>query len=145
MCQFNIHYTSICMRLYMLTTELLNFPFSLQPKFRRQINLLVRTFCLAKRDQHIPLQPCRVYKNLYEGILSFRFISVVPILSPASLAFRPEFADTPDAHSENLHPSIVAELKWLKDSSFSLFARSFISSRTHITACMADISRVFIS
>jgi len=128
-----------------MTTELLNFPFSVKPKFHRQRNLLVRTFCLAKRDQHIPPQPCRLYKNLYNVILSFRYISVVPILSPASLAFRPESADIPDVLSKNLHPSIAAELKRLKASSVSLFARSFISSQTHITACMADITHVCIS
>jgi len=124
------------MRLYILTTKLLNFPLSVKPKFHRQINLLVRTFCLAKRDQDIPPQPCRVYKNLYDVILSFRYISVVPILSPARLAFRPETADTPDTLSENLHPSIAAELKRLKTSSVCTFARNFISCQTHITHCV---------
>jgi len=118
--------------------------FSVKPKFHRQINLLVRTFCLVKRDEHIPPQPFRVYKNLYDAILNFRYISVVPILSPASLAFRPESADTPDALSENLHPSIAAELKRLRASAVSLFARSSISSRTHIAACVVDIAHVCI-
>ena len=34
------------MHQYILTSELLNSPFSVKPKLRRQINLLVRTFCL---------------------------------------------------------------------------------------------------
>jgi hypothetical protein len=137
------------MHQYILTSELSNFPFSVKPKFRRQINLLVRTFCLeflpCKKVSTNFSKPCRIYKNLHYVIFSFWYISVVPMLSRVSLAFRPEFADTPDAFSEKLHSSIVAELKRLKGCSVSLFVRSFISIGTHITACTADIAHAFIS
>jgi hypothetical protein len=70
-------------------------------------------------------------KNLHDVILSFQYTSVVPTLSPASLAFRPEFADTPDALSENLHPSIVAELKPLSLLRFSFCTQFHIQSDAH--------------
>jgi hypothetical protein len=108
-------------------------------------NRLLQVSTLQKRDQHISPQPCLIHRNLHYVIFSFRCISVFPMLSRASLAFRPEFADTPGALSKNLHSSIEVELKRLKASSVSLFARSVISILTHITACTADIAHAFIS